>query len=318
MRELGIFLPDGSFRSKQDIIAKLAKDYCLSVEKPDAIKPISFAQHLSRIEAIRDLRKETALWKDEVEIKIDTGRMPYFFMRPLADMHLGGMGVDMEAVRSNLQDLRALPITTTLQGDLGNFFAPMKHPEGMMGDAVTPDDQLSMIRRFFEEYQDKILATVQDPSHTDWIRQLAGIEPQRYITENLQIPALKNGGVMHLNVNGIEYNGLLFHQIGQYKSSLNITNAGKRMLDMAGDADFVVSGHTHIGAMEKLVKRDKKPVIIQLGTFKTEDDFGTRLGLSPNPQVFFPTIVFGSKRKSIEVIEDREVAGDFIRALMSN
>lgn len=185
----------------------------------------------------------------------------------------------------------------------------------MLGDAITPDDQMSLVRKFFEGYREKIMATTQDPSHTDWMQQVSGVEPQRWLTEGLGIPCLKSGGRFNLNVNGIEYRGLLFHEIGKYKSSLNVTNAGKRMLDMMDDVDFVVSGHSHIGAFEKLVKRDNKPVIIQMGTFKLDDDFGTRKGLSPKPQVFFPTLLFDSHKKNIEVIEDRAAAKAIVNSL---
>jgi DNA polymerase II small subunit/DNA polymerase delta subunit B len=287
----------------------------IRMEKPDALTPIGFDRHFERIQELQAIKKETSLWKDEITVNVDTGKLPYMPFRPLSDTHIGSAGVDMKELRKHLDDIKNSSLITAMVGDIGDFFGPMAHPEGMMGDVITPDDQLSALRRFFEEYQDKMMCTVQDPSHTDWIRQKAGIEPQRYLVENLQIPALKSGGLVRLIVNGIEYKILMFHQIGKFGSSLNITNAGKRMLDMAKDVDIVFSGHTHIGAMEKVVKRDGKPYIVQFGTFKTDDDFGTRKGLVPKPQVFFPTIFFGSKVKNIECIENRETAMDMMDAL---
>lgn len=287
----------------------------IKMEKPDALNPIGFDRHFERIQELQAIKKETSLWKDEIVVRVDTGKLPCMPFRPLADTHMGAAGVDMVQLKDHLLDIRQSSLVTALVGDIGDFFGPMAHPEGMMGDVIGPDDQMSMIRRFFEEYQDKIMCTVQDPSHVDWVRQKSGIEPQRYFVEKLKIPALKSGGLVKLIVNGIEYKILMFHQIGKFGSSLNITNAGKRMLDMAKDVDIVLSGHTHIGAMEKTVKRDGKPYIVQFGTFKTDDDFGTRKGLVPKPQVFFPTIFFSSKTKNIECIENREVAMDMLDAL---
>lgn len=311
--EQGLYLPDGSFRSREDIMKQI-KPPEMEVDRPIVDDPLSFEQHLNRVERLQEIKKETGLWKEEMTIDVKTNGFPYFVMRPLSDMHMGAIGTDMEAIRLHLGDIKNNHIYTPLVGDIGDFFGPFKHQSGMLGDVIDPDDQLTMLRRFYEEYADKILCTVQDPSHTDWIRQATGIEPQRILVEKLGITALVSGGLMTLNVNDQVYKILLFHQIGKFGSSLNLTNAGKRMLDMADDVDLVLAGHTHIGAMEKLVKRMKKATILQMGTFKTKDDFGRRLGLKPVPQVFFPTIFFDGRKHNIEMIEDRESAVGWIDA----
>lgn len=315
---LGIFRTpnENSYKSWEQIMSNPVKGE-ISISEPVCPQALNFDQHLTRLEGIIELKKETGLWQDEVSKVIET-KEPFFAFRPLSDIHFGAIGVDMKALKEHISDLHNLPIYTAICGDVADMFSPMKHPSGMLGDAITPDDQLSIVRKFFEEYKDRILATTQDPSHVDWVQQTSGVEPQRWLTDNLGIPCLKSGGRFNLKINGIEYKGLLFHEIGKYKSSLNVTNAGKRMLDMMDDVDFVVSGHSHIGAYEKLVKRDKKPVINQMGTFKIDDDFGTRKGLSPKPQVFFPTLLFDTQKKNIEVIEDRDAAKSLIQAYSLN
>ena len=305
--EAGLFLSDGSFRSREEIMSQI-KPPDMEVTRPIIDDPLSFEEHLARVEQLQEIKKETGLWKEEMTVEVKTNGFPFFVMRPLSDMHMGAIGTDMTAIREHLGDIKKYPIYTPLVGDIGDFFGPFKHQSGMLGDVIDPDDQLSMLRRFYEEYKEKILCTVQDPSHTDWIRQATGIEPQRLLVEKLGITALVSGGLMTLKVNEQTYKILLFHAIGKYSSSLNLTNAGKRMLDMADDCDIVLSGHTHIGSMEKLVKRMKKATILQMGTFKTKDDFGRRLGLKPNPQVFFPTLFFDGRKHNIEMIEDRESA----------
>jgi len=311
--EQGLYTPNG-FISRQEIMNKSVRESML-VKKPFIENPATFDEQFDRLEQLQEIQKESSLWKEEMTIEVETGKFPFFIFRPFSDMHMGAIGTDMKAIRSHLKDMEEYPVYTALLGDIGDFFNPMKHPEGMMGDAINPDDQLTLVRAFFKTYKDNIMCTVQDPSHMDWIRQVAGIEPQRYLVEDLGITALKNGGMMNLKVNDIEYKISLFHQIGKFNSSLNITNAQKRMLDMHEDADIVIAGHTHIGEVSKLVKRNKKAVVLQLGTFKTEDDFGTRKGLVPRPQVFFPTLFFDGRRKNIEFIEEREAATEWISTL---
>jgi hypothetical protein len=286
------------------------------VKKPFIENPQTFEEQFDRLEQLQELQKESSLWKNEMTVEVKTDKFPFFIFRPLSDMHMGAIGSDSKAVREYLHDMKQLPIYTAMLGDIGDFFSPMRHPEGMMGDAINPDDQMTIVRSFFKEYQENILCTVQDPSHTDWIRQVSGIEPQRYLVEDLGITALKNGGLLNLKVNDIEYKVSLFHQIGRYNSSLNLTNAQKRMLDMHEDADIVIAGHTHIGEVSKLVKRNKKAVVLQLGTFKTQgDQYGERKGLVPRPQVFFPTLFFDGRRRNIEFIEEREAATEWVNTL---
>lgn len=314
MIEAGLFMPDGSFRSREEIMSQI-KPPEMEVIRPDIVDPLSFEQHLDRIERLQEIKKETDLWKEDITIEVKTNGFPFFCMRPIADMHLGGVGVDMKAVREHLSDIKKYPIYTSLVGDLGDFFGPYNHPDGMYGDVIGADDQLAALRRFFEEYKEKILCTVQDPSHTDWIRQETGVEPQRILVENLGITALVSGGIMTLKVDTQEYKILLFHQIGRGASSVNLTGPGKRMLDQAAESiDLCINGHTHIGSMEKLVKRMKKAVVLQLGTFKLYDDYVRRNGMKPNAQVFFPTLFFDGRKHNIEMIEDRESAVGWIDA----
>ena len=318
MQERGLYYSPNEHRSQSEIMDKIARETTVheTVLTPAVADPLSFEEHWGRLLELQSIRKETSLWKDELEITVNTGDFPYFAFRPISDAHIGALGTNYSQLQQHFTDIRELPVYTAVVGDLGDMFGPTKHPEGMMGDAIPPDDQLSMMRRFFESYKEKILCTVQDPSHTDWVRQVSGIEPQRYLVEGLGINALKSGGLVTIHVNDITYRLLLFHQIGRFNSSLNVTNAGKRMLDLHQSADVVVSGHTHIGSMEKGVRKDGKPMVVQLGTFKTSDEFGERKGLVPRPQVFFPTLFFDGRRKNIEAIEDREAAIEYINTFM--
>jgi hypothetical protein len=287
----------------------------LCVIKPEPLKREGLDDLFKRLGTLQDIKKEGSIWKDSVDIKVNTGCVPFFQLHPLADLHIGAMGTNMNEVKNHLSFIKETPAYTVLCGDLGDMFSPTKHPEGMMGDAIPPDEQLVTLQAFFKEFQDKILGSVQDPSHMDWVRQVSGIEPQRWISQDLNIPLLRSGGIMNLQVNDQVYKILLFHKIGRFNSSLNITNAGKRMLDMHADADVVISGHTHIGAYEKLVKRGGTPIVLNLGTFKTEDDFGTRNGLVPRPQPFFPTLFFDSRKHNIEIVEDLQTSREMSESM---
>lgn len=279
---------------------------------------IDFARHMERLRKIQELRAETALWRDETSVHVDTKGMPYFCLMPLADLHIGAAGCDMEALAEHLTYLKEYGVSTVLVGDLGDFFSPDKHPEGMLGDVIPPDDQMLLLRRFMQEYKDNILAVVQDSSHPDWVRQSSGIEPYRWMSEDLGIPLLNNGATIDLTVNNQRYSVGCYHEIARYNSSFNRTHALKRMRELDHPTDVVIGAHRHIGAIEKAVHQDDKPTFVQLGTFKVKDGFGTRRGMVPSPQIFFPTLFFDGRKHNIEAVENLEAAEEMIEALHSH
>jgi len=308
-KELGIFYPDGSFKSQAEIRRGLSSPQII---KPEPTKPTTFNDELQRIKELQKQREPLQIWKDEVDIQVDTGRFPYFLVMPLSDLHVGSQHTDYHELEKYLEAIDRYPIYTVLLGDLGDFFGPFKHPTGIAEDVVSADAQLMTLRKFFLQYKEKILCAVTG-NHDDWVYKTAGIEPYRWLTEDLNIPLLNSGGLLNLDVNGVKYRILLYHAIARYNSSFNPTHAGKRMLELHRDADIVISGDKHRFGMEKLTHRDKKPYIIQLGTFKTEDAYGKRsYGMAPHPQAGFPILFLSAQAKNVEAIENLETAKDFV------
>jgi hypothetical protein len=313
--EAGLYTPRG-FESRAEIMKKAANTQ-FTVERPGAEQIMSFDRHMDRYQELQTLENETAFWKDSLEIKVKTGGFPFFVFRPLADLHLGASGTNITEVREHLKDIKGYPIYTALIGDTGDFFTPDIMPEGMLGDVMNPTDQAAMIKRFYEEYQEKILCTIHTKSHEGWIDKTSGFDLNKYLTEGLKITPLKNGGMLTLKVNDIEYKILLFHQISRYNSALNLTNAGKRMFDMAPggeDADLVISAHKHIGAIEDLVKRSKRAAVCQLGSFQEYSHYAETSGMTPRVQAYFPTFFLDGRRKNIEFIVERESSVEWINA----
>lgn len=286
----------------------------MNIIKPAPKSAETFRQGLDRMREIQTLREPLSLWKDEVNISVDTKGMPFFALIPISDLHFGSEYTDYDYIDKLLNFTRENNVQMLLLGDLGDFFSPKILAEAMMDTVANPDEQSMTIRSFFEEYKDLILSAVSG-NHDDWVRKASGVEIYRYLTQDLNIPLLNSGGHLNLDVNGIKYKGLLYHAIGKYNSSFNLTHAGKRMLELQEDADFVISGHQHQFAVEKAQHRDKKVIIASLGSPKTEDMFGKRsYGLGPKPQIGFPVFFFNATKKNIEVIEDMETAQNYLNA----
>ncbi len=288
------------------------------IHKPLAPFKETFQDSLDRMKSIQELREPLQIWKDEVNVRVDTGKMPYFFLLPLSDLHLGSEYTDYTFVEKALKFSKDNHVQQAHFGDIGDFFSPKIIPEAMMDTVANPDEQMKAIRDFYEEYKNNILFSVSG-NHDDWVRKASGVEPYRWLTQDLNIPLLNSGGHVNLDVNGINYKILGYHAIGKFNSSFNLTHAGKRMLELQEDADVVISGHRHQFAMEKSQLRDKKVLVVQLGTTKTEDMFGKRsYGLGPKPQIGFPVLMFNGVTKNVEAIEDLTQAQDIIRGLKRN
>jgi predicted phosphodiesterase len=285
------------------------------ITKPEHQSKETFQNAIDRMKTIQELREPLNIWQDEVDIKVETGKLPYFFLLPLSDLHIGSEYTNYEFIEKALKFSKDNNVQMAHFGDLGDFFSPKIIPEAMMDTVANPDEQIKALRSFYEEYQDNILFSVSG-NHDDWVRKASGVEPYRWLAQDLNIPLLNSGGVVNLDVNGIDYKILGYHAIGKFNSSFNLTHAGKRMLELQEDADLVISGHKHMFAAEKAQLRDKKVTVVSLGTTKNDDMYGKRsYGLGPKPQLGFPIIMFNGVEKNIELIEDMDVAQDVIQSL---
>jgi hypothetical protein len=97
---------------------------------------------------------------------------------------------------------------------------------------------------------------------------------------------------------------------------MNATHSGKKAIEMYKEADVVVSGHHHRGAVEKTTHRNNaKPMIVSCGTFKTEDAFLKDSGRITPFDIFYPTLMFFPQRHNVEVVEDIDTAKEMIDAI---
>lgn len=279
---------------------------------PDTAKAFTWREEVDRMRRLKGEKKDFELWRDSLDVKVETQGLPYFFLMPLSDVHIGAIGTDYDSLQKYVTAIKDNPIYTVLLGDMGDFFNPKILSHAMMGDVATPDEQMEIIRTFFTEIKDHTLGMVTG-NHEGFAENSAGIDPYRWMARDLGIPLLKAGSVMTLDVDREQYRLKLFHKIARYNSSLNNTHAGKQVLRMAEDnVDVVVSGDKHMGAYETTVFKDRIGHVLQTGTFKTDDEWGRKEGFVPTPQVFFPMMAFDSRRHNIETVRDLDAAVEFV------
>jgi len=294
----------------------MEKDKSPIVKKPPQPKTPSLSEQLSSLHQLAEVARQKELWKDEVEIKVQTRGLP-FMLLPLSDLHIGAKGVDYKALKIYSNFLKRNPIYTVLVGDLADNFSVVSHPTGMAEDIVQPTDQWSVVRAFFKEYQDKILANVGGGQHDFWLKEKTGVDIFRWMAEDLNIPLLKSGGLLRLNIDDKEFKVRLWHKIARLNSQFNYTHAGKQALRLSGDdSDVIITGDKHLGGIEQTHIGDKKRTIVQLGTFKVEDGFGRSQGFVQDPKPFYPLLMFFPQTHNIEAIQNLNQANELISAMI--
>lgn len=285
------------------------------VEKPKPIRIPSLNEQLSSLFSQQEQLRQKEIWKDEVEIKIQTRGLPFILM-PLADIHVGSLGVDYQALKEHLDFIKNYPVYTVLVGDLADNFSPTAIPSGMRSQIIEPDEQYALIRTFFKEYQDKILANVGGGNHDERLVKNSGFDVFRWLAEDLNIPLLKSGGLLRLKVDNQDYKIRLYHKIARLNSQFNLTHAGLQALRLSGDdADVLISADKHIGGLSIQNIGDKKRIVIQLGTFKIEDNYGRSQGFVQKPKPFYPVLFFFQRQHNIEAIENLYQARELIEIM---
>ena len=292
----------------------MEKDKSPIVKKPPQPKTPSLSEQLSSLHQLAEVARQKELWKDEVEIKVQTRGLP-FMLLPLSDLHIGAKGVDYQSLQKHVDFIKKNPVYTVLVGDLADNFSPVKHPAAMKEDVISPTDQWATARSFFREYEDKILAVVSG-NHDEWTGAV-GIDIYRWLVEDLNIPLLKGGGLLRLNIDDKEFRVRLWHRIARLNSQFNYTHAGKQALRLSGDdSDIIITGDKHLGGIEQTHIGDKKRTIVQLGTFKVEDSFGRSQGFVQDPKPFYPLLMFFPQTHNIEAIQNLNQADELISAMI--
>ena len=281
------------------------------VEKSVDRKPQSFAHSLEALQLHADLLKDSEIWQDRAEVSWNTDK-PVQPILPLADLHLGHRGVAYEALLQRLEWAKEYDAKLILLGDLIDGFTPSTIPSGMT-DQAPIQMQLNALKAFLTEYQDRILCNVSTPHHDGWTYSATGVDIHRLLAEDLNIPLIESGGELKIVINGIAYDLSVFHKIGQYNSSLNLTNASKRVIDKHSDADFVLSGHLHKSSTEVLNIRGKRRGLCVVGTLKSGDKWGKRQGFIGGVDIDrFPILLLRTDKKDFEIMDSPDSAGEFL------
>lgn len=288
-----------------------------AIEKPQHTFGITtFAEYIDKAREMADFRKEESLWKDEIKIDIKTDAQ-WFGVQAWGDFHIGSHGVDYDKLEELLAGVvRHDNLKTITLGNLGDFFVPLGGPkDGILGDVFPPQTQMVTIKKFLTEYQDHILASVNEPDHADWVYRSSGIDVYEFLGRELNIPLVTAGGSVKINFGEVEYDIMPFHKIAKFKSAFNLTHGHKRALELHRDADCVLAGHTHKPDYEWAYRNGHEISLVQIGTLETEEIgsmYGKKEGFLGPVKSIYPVVLFNTTSKQMQVVTELSLAEPYL------
>ena len=268
----------------------------------------TFSQYIDKAKEIADFRIKEGLWKDEVKIDIQTPHK-WFGIQPWGDFHIGSHGCDYNKLTELLAGATEHDnLKTILLGNMGDFFTPSNSPrDGGLGEVFPPQTQLFTIKKFLTEYQDTVLAQVNEPDHADWVYKSSGIDVYEFLSRELDIHLVNAGGSVKINFGDVSYDIMPFHKIAKFKSAFNLTHSHKRALELQRDADVVIAGHIHKPDYEWAYRNGHEVSLIQIGTLETKETgsmYGKKEGFLGPVNSVYPVLLLNTKEKKMQIVTD--------------
>lgn len=219
------------------------------------------------------------------------------------DWHIGGKGVDYRLFQADKEAILAtdgLYIVGT--GDYKDNYLTGSHPGAQFEQIIQPGSQDRIVLHHWQELGRKTLAIVRG-CHDDWTKKMGDTD---FISACAKVahPALNfwHGGTLTLHLGCQTYKGHIRHKF-KYESSLNTTNAQRRMMEIYGPADFGVLAHLHNPEVNQRHLMGAYRWLVRSGSYKVWDEFGQKIGgYKGKPGV--PVLIFYPGEKRIEGYRD--------------
>lgn len=287
----GLYYPDGSFKSRQQIEVERVFDGNVGVNYPDRdISELSFDEltdEFIRRSMIRN-KAENPEYFSRVEIKTD---------KPIglvwwADVHAQNPNTDYGRLRYEAEIIKNNPYLKVALG--GDFSDSYVWTQGAYEDIANLNEVNLYLYKLIEYIgYDKVLFGVIG-NHPAWQRR-GGLDG--YYNLKQRVPIFDGIGTVELIINDVTYNGAVIHK-AKGSSYLDPNFGGKRFLRENDGYDFVLTAHNHFAGTQTVNRNEKleeREVALLAGkTFKSTDGWHDiegfkkkgKLGIGSNGIIF--------------------------------
>jgi predicted phosphodiesterase len=158
----------------------------------------------------------------------------------LGDMHIGSSAFDEDSFMVDKDWALQKGAYLIGVGDWLETSIPGHMPKTMFGQNITPDRQREYAAEIMLPFKGKTI-TIVDGNHEKRISDATSFMPLSYVATELDALHMPAGGMIVINVNGIEYNVVVKHGHSFANNNKEVEAWGA----VFNNADVVVSGHTH-------------------------------------------------------------------------
>ena len=273
----GIYLPDGSFVSKEQIETKrmIQGKATLLTEMP-LVR--DFAYWGKRFEERQVQYKESVSRTNKVEIAFEEEPLINFW----GDQHIGNPNTDYKRINAEAEIILKTPNSYLMvMGDTvdGFFFNPAQFEQ-----IEQVPEQFRYINSLYEEMaKQKKLLVAWSGDHDDWIKK-SGADPYEEFSKKFGAYYMHGVGFVTLKVGQTNYNLVAAHRLPGF-SMYNNAHAEMRLAREVQGGDIYLAGHTHSkGFVQQEVQQfggeSKLVSFISLGPYKSEDSYSRKLGFA--------------------------------------
>jgi len=220
-----------------------------------------------------------------------------------ADWHLGSRGVDYHRFKHDKQLILSTEgLYTVGQGDYGDHALTAASPSGARNeDLVSMTPQEKLVLRVMEEMNSKMLAVCAG-CHDYWLYLSSGLDFIAECAKRANAVNLWHGGTLTIKLASQTYTAHIRHK-AKYESSLNTSNALRRMFEIYGEADIAAAAHTHSPETSQRHIMGKDRVMVRAGSYKVWDDFGQRIAVGKGRPGVPVVILYPDQHKMVEHLD---------------
>lgn len=232
-----------------------------------------------------------------------------------SDWHEGAVGVDYDLLERDSQLIRNTEGLYWIGGgDYKDNYITGTHAGANFEQIIQPGMQDIAVKRRMQMMADNCLALVLG-CHDSWSKKQADIDFIDEMCKTTDAINLWHGGDLFINLGSQQYHWKCRHKY-PFKSSLNVENAMRRIMEIQGPCDIAAEAHLHNPyCMERHLMGEYR-YFIRSGSYKVWDEHGQKLaGYKGKPGV--PVIIMYPNEHKLLGFRDLEKGIEVLNALRS-
>ncbi len=232
------------------------------------------------------------------------------------DWHVGNCGVAYDLLE---RDLRIIRDTEGLYaigaGDYKDNYISGSPKGGQFGQIFQPGMQDQVAIFYAKMIKDKILAMVRG-CHDHWDQTTTDRDFISFMCKETEAVNLWHGGDLYIKVGEQKYLWKIRHKY-PFKSSLNVENSMRRIMEIQGPADIATEAHYHNPYIMDRHLMGEYRIFARCGSYKIWDEYAQRLGgYKGKPGV--PVIILYPYQRKIVYHRDLLTGVEILKALRKN